>query len=299
MEEGLFNGEEKEEETVLDASLRPLSLVEFVGQDRIKDNLKVFIEAAGARREALDHVLVHGFPGLGKTTIAYIISQELNVNIRTTSGPVLERPGDLAAILTNLESRDVLFIDEIHRLTHVVEEVLYPAMEDFCLDIVIDRGPRARSVKLNLPPFTLIGATTRAGLITSPLRSRFGIVGHLEFYSPAELERILARSARILSVETDQDCEPGEQGELLTRGYHVMRGYYKMDEKTDEVIKANPQVKVISLDWVLGRYDGVVVAEAPNEEAWLKFVEPMSAYLTTETLVAIPREKVLKIIEHR
>ena len=204
MEERLFNGEERAEEIGLDVSLRPLSLAEFVGQERIKDNLKVFIEAARARQEALDHVLVHGFPGLGKTTIAHIISQELNVSIRTTSGPVLERPGDLAAILTNLGSRDVLFIDEIHRLNHVVEEVLYPAMEDFQLDLVIGQGPSARTVKLDVPQFTLVGATTRAGLLTPPLRDRFGVVLRLDFYQPEDLALIVRRAAGILGISIDE-----------------------------------------------------------------------------------------------
>ena len=204
MEERLFNGEERDEEVVFDASLRPLSLAEFVGQEGIKDNLKVFIEAARGRHEALDHVLVHGFPGLGKTTIAHIISQELNVNIRTTSGPVLERAGDLAAILTNLESRDVLFIDEIHRLNYVVEEVLYPAMEDFQLDLVIGQGPSARTVRLDVPQFTLVGATTRAGLLTPPLRDRFGVLVRLEFYNPEDLALIVSRAARILGISIDE-----------------------------------------------------------------------------------------------
>ena len=204
MEERLFNGEENDEEVGFDASLRPLSLAEFVGQEGIKDNLRVFIEAAKGRHEALDHVLVHGFPGLGKTTIAHIISQELNVNIRTTSGPVLERAGDLAAILTNLESRDVLFIDEIHRLNYVVEEVLYPAMEDFQLDLVIGQGPSARTVRLDVPQFTLVGATTRAGLLTPPLRDRFGVVVRLEFYNPEDLALIVSRAARILGISIDE-----------------------------------------------------------------------------------------------
>ena len=204
MEERLFNGEERDEEVVFDASLRPLSLAEFVGQEGIKDNLRVFIEAAKGRHEALDHVLVHGFPGLGKTTIAHIISHELNVNIRTTSGPVLERAGDLAAILTNLESRDVLFIDEIHRLNYVVEEVLYPAMEDFQLDLVIGQGPSARTVRLDVPQFTLVGATTRAGLLTPPLRDRFGVVVRLEFYNPEDLALIVSRAARILGISIDE-----------------------------------------------------------------------------------------------
>ena len=203
-EERLFNGEEQTEELGVEASLRPLSLAEFIGQERIKDNLRVFIEAARERREALDHVLVHGFPGLGKTTIAYVISQELNVNIRTTSGPVLERAGDLAAILTNLEPRDVLFIDEIHRLHYVIEEVLYPAMEDFQLDLVIGQGPSARTVKLDVPQFTLVGATTRAGLLTPPLRDRFGVVLRLDFYEPTELSRIVSRAARILGISIDE-----------------------------------------------------------------------------------------------
>ena len=204
MEERLFNGEEQEEEIGFDLSLRPLSLDEFVGQERIKDNLRVFIEAARGRQEALDHVLVHGFPGLGKTTIAYIISQELNVNIRTTSGPVLERAGDLAAILTNLKARDVLFIDEIHRLNHVVEEVLYPAMEDYQLDLVIGQGPSARTVKLDVPQFTLVGATTRAGLLTPPLRDRFGVVLRLDFYGPEDLALIVRRAAGILGISIDE-----------------------------------------------------------------------------------------------
>jgi Holliday junction DNA helicase RuvB len=204
LDERLFEGEEQAEEIGFEASLRPLSLGDFVGQERIKDNLRVFIEAARARHEALDHVLVHGFPGLGKTTIAYIVSQELNVNIRTTSGPVLERAGDLAAILTNLESRDVLFIDEIHRLNHVVEEVLYPAMEDFQLDLVIGQGPSARTVKLDVPQFTLVGATTRAGLLTPPLRDRFGVVLRLDFYNSEELALIVARAARILGIPIDE-----------------------------------------------------------------------------------------------
>ncbi len=186
-----------------ETSLRPTRLTEYVGQERIKENLSIFIEAAAARGEALDHILFHGPPGLGKTTLAHIISREMGVQIRTTSGPVVEKPGDLAAILTNLESRDVLFIDEIHRLSPVVEEILYPAMEDFNLDIIIGQGPSARSIKLDLAPFTLVGATTRSGLLTNPLRDRFGIVFRLEFYSDAELEKIVKRSAALLNVEID------------------------------------------------------------------------------------------------
>ena len=192
-----------EDEKVFDATLRPKSLKDYIGQDAIKGNLKVFIDAAKGRGEALDHVLFCGPPGLGKTTLAYIIANELNVNIKTTSGPVIERAGDLAAILTNLEEHDVLFIDEIHRLSSVIEEILYPAMEDYHIDIIIGQGPSARSVKLDIPKFTLIGATTRAGLLTSPLRDRFGIISRLDFYSPDELKIIIKRSAGILNMETD------------------------------------------------------------------------------------------------
>ncbi|MGE5312061.1 MAG: Holliday junction branch migration DNA helicase RuvB [Nitrospirota bacterium] len=205
MEERLVNGLRRPEETGFEINLRPLSLDEYIGQERLKENLKVFIEAARARNEPLDHVLLHGFPGLGKTTLAYIISQELTVNLKTTSGPVMERPGDLAAILTNLKPRDVLFIDEIHRLNHVVEELLYPAMEDFQLDLIIGQGPSARTIKLDLPHFTLVGATTRAGLLTPPLRDRFGVALRVEFYAPPELALIVKRSARILGIAIDED----------------------------------------------------------------------------------------------
>ncbi len=192
-----------EEDLRNEVNLRPRTLEEYIGQEEVKNNLRVFIQAAQSRGEALDHVLFSGPPGLGKTTLAYIIASELRVNIKATSGPVIERPGDLAAILSNLKEHDLLFIDEIHRLNHVVEEILYPAMEDFQIDILIGQGPSARSIKLNIPPFTLVGATTRAGLLTFPLRDRFGISFRLEFYSPAELERILLRSARLLEVELE------------------------------------------------------------------------------------------------
>src|SRR5262245_38620773 len=186
--------------------LRPQCLDEFVGQEKLKDNLKVFIEAAKKRKEPLDHCLFSAPPGLGKTTLAHIISKELGVNLRQTSGPVLERVGDLAAILTNLGEGDVFFIDEIHRLNHAVEEALYPAMEDFSLDIIIGQGPSAKTIKLPLPRFTLVGATTRAGLLTGPLRERFGIVAHLEFYDDEELSSIIGRSGRLLNASVEKDA---------------------------------------------------------------------------------------------
>ena len=202
--EHIISGTAAAEEEAVERAIRPRRLAEYVGQAPVKTQLEIFIRAAGQRGEALDHVLIFGPPGLGKTTLAHIIAAELGVNLRQTSGPVLERPGDLAALLTNLQARDVLFVDEIHRLTPVVEEVLYPAMEDYQLDLMIGEGPAARSIKLNIPPFTLVGATTRAGLLTSPLRDRFGIVQRLEFYEVGDLERIVKRSAAILGVAIDE-----------------------------------------------------------------------------------------------
>jgi Holliday junction DNA helicase RuvB len=212
----LTTAEPQAEDKAFDRAIRPKILDDFIGQSSVKQQMDIFITAARNRAEALDHVLIFGPPGLGKTTLAHIVANEMDVNLRQTAGPVLERPGDLAAILTNLEPNDVLFVDEIHRLSPVVEEVLYPAMEDFQLDIMIGEGPAARSIKLDLPPFTLVGATTRAGLLTSPLRDRFGIVQRLDFYTTEELEAIATRSARILNLPLDESG--GQQIARRARG---------------------------------------------------------------------------------
>jgi Holliday junction DNA helicase RuvB len=242
--ERLVSNAGRTDEEAYERAIRPRSLDDYIGQASVKRQMRIFVQAARQRREALDHVLIFGPPGLGKTTLAHIVANELEVNLRHTSGPVLERPGDLAALLTNLEARDVLFVDEIHRLSPVVEEVLYPAMEDFQLDIMIGEGPAARSIKLDLPPFTLVGATTRAGLLTSPLRDRFGIVQRLEFYTEDELHEIVTRSAGILGVAVDGSGArliaarsrgtPRIANRLLRRArdYAEVKGNGRVDEAT-------------------------------------------------------------------
>ena len=241
----------------IERALRPKDLAEYVGQEKTRDQLKIFIDAANKRKEALDHVLLFGPPGLGKTTLAHIIAKEMGVNLRQTSGPVLEKTGDLAAILSNLESNDVLFIDEIRRLSPVIEEILYPAMEDYRLDIMIGEGPSARSVKLDLPPFTLIGATTRAGMLTNPLRDRFGIVARLEFYDQKELSKIVQRSANLLEVEIDSkgalEIAKRSRGtpRIVNRLLRRVRDYadVKANGKINELV-ADEALKMLDVDMV-------------------------------------------------
>lgn len=246
-----------EEDVKIEGSLRPQTLDDYIGQKKAKDNLKVYIEAAKQRNDTLDHVLFYGPPGLGKTTLACIIANEMGVNVKTTSGPAIEKPGEMAAILNNLSEGDVLFIDEIHRLNRQVEEVLYPAMEDFAIDIMVGKGPTARSIRLDLPKFTLVGATTRAGLLTAPLRDRFGVLHRLEFYTPQELSTIIRHSAKILNVEIDSE------------------GAYEMARRSRGTPRlANRLLKRVR-DFAQVRYDGVITEKVAKEALDLMGVDKM------------------------
>lgn len=257
MKKRLITNQMTEEDLHIETSLRPQRIEDYIGQRKAKENIKVFIEAAKIRKEPLDHVLLYGPPGLGKTTMASIIGHEMNVNLKITSGPAIERPGDMAAILNNLQEGDLLFVDEIHRLNRQVEEVLYPAMEDFVIDIMIGKGPAAKSIRLDLPKFTLVGATTRIGLLSSPLRDRFGVINKLEFYTPEELATIVKRSAHVLEVEID---EKGAH-EIALRS----RGTPRLSNRLLKRVRDFAQVK----------YDGVITEEVAKHSLDLLDVDPL------------------------
>lgn len=268
----LITSMKKPEDTDSEINIRPKTFKEYTGQEKVKNNLEIFIQAALNRSESLDHVLLYGPPGLGKTTLANIIANEMNVHIRTTSGPAIERPGDLAAILTSLEPKDVLFIDEIHRLNHTVEEVLYPAMEDYCIDIIIGKGPSARTLRLDLPKFTLVGATTRAGMLSSPLRDRFGVISRLEYYNEEDLVTIINRSAAILNVK----IEPEGAREIARRS----RGTPRIANRLLRRIRDFAEIKA----------DGIITQEVAQEGLVLLEVDSLG-------LDKVDRKMILAIIE--
>jgi len=273
MKKRIMTAEMAVEDEKIETSLRPLSLKEYIGQERAKEHLRIYIDAAKARGESLDHVLFYGPPGLGKTTLAGIIANEMGVNIKITSGPAIEKPGEMAAILNNLQEGDVLFIDEIHRLNRQVEEVLYPAMEDFAIDIMIGKGAAARSIRLDLPHFTLVGATTRAGLLTAPLRDRFGVVHHLEFYTPEELQTIIVRSAKVLGVEIDE------------------KGAYAMARRSRGTPRlANRLLKRVR-DFAQVKYDGIITEEVANFALDLLDVDKYGLEQTDRTILLTIIEK--------
>lgn len=273
MEKRLITTEFTTEDAKLESSLRPQKLDEYIGQEKAKENLKIYIEAAKQRQESLDHVLFYGPPGLGKTTLAGIIANEMGVNIKITSGPAIEKPGEMAAILNNLQEGDILFVDEIHRLNRQVEEVLYPAMEDYSIDIMIGKGSSARSIRLELPPFTLVGATTRAGLLSAPLRDRFGVIHRLEFYNPAELEEIIIRSAQVLDVTIDKEGAK----ELARRS----RGTPRLANRLLKRVRDFAQVK----------YEGIITAEIAAYALDLLEVDVLGLDQTDRTMLLAIIEK--------